>query len=180
MQRLERLVQDMEGSLSLQHPDSSSATLQAEPREAVAGNQLAAEQSSPGGTTQSGFLFRNDSKRSAGEHKSQSDSASSSQLPALTIVVGRGNRSYGTSVLKSVVEAMLQERGIPCSVAPRNAGRLIVVGEDLAAYAEQQRGELRKRTYQQLTRWQYGLVGGGLSVLLSATYLVPLILEHAG
>lgn len=180
MQRLERLVQDMEGSISLQHPDSSSATLQAEPQKAVSENQRAAQQSSPGGTTQRGVPSRNDRQHSAGEHKSQSDSASSSQVPALIVVVGCGNRSYGTAVLKSVVEAMLQERGIPCSVAPHNEGRLIVVGKDLAAYAEQQQGELRKRTYQQLTRWQYGLVGGGLSVLLSATYLVPLILEHAG
>ena len=146
MQRLERLVQDMEGSISLQHPDSSSATLQAEPQEAVAENQRTAEQSSPGGAAQSGFPSRKDRKRSVGEHKSQSDSASSNQLPALTIVVGRGNRSYGPSVLKSVVEAMLQERGIPCCIAPRNEGRLIILGEDLAAYAEQQRGELRKRT----------------------------------
>jgi hypothetical protein len=120
-----------------------------------------------------------DRKHSAGGCSALSDSTSGKQLPALTIIVGQGNRSYGPSVLKSLVEAMLQERGIPCSVAPDNKGRLIVAGRDLAAYAEHQRGQLRKRSYQQLARWQYGLVGGGLSVLLSVTYLVPLILEHA-
>lgn len=119
----------------------------------------------------------------AGRHISsepdQDSSSSRAEQPPLVIVVGKGSRSHGSSVLKQLVENVLRDRGMPCSADPSNDGRLIVAGEDLAAYVELQRQDQHRSRYLQVARWQYLLVGAGFSALLSATYIVPLILEHA-
>ena len=108
----------------------------------------------------------------------RSDSTEARPPPDLVIVVGKGSRSMGSAVLKQLVEDMLRDRGLPCSVDTRNEGRLIVAGKKLAAYVQQQRQEQDRSSYWQIARWQYAAVGAGLSALLSM-YIVPLTLKHA-
>ena len=120
-----------------------------------------------------------DTSRSvAGKVYPGSDRTEARTQPDLVIVVGKGLRSMGSAVLKQLVEAMLQERGLPCKVDFQNEGRLIVAGKELAAYVEQQRQEQDRSSYWQIAKWQYAAVGAGLSTLLSM-YIVPLTLKHA-
>ena len=106
-------------------------------------------------------------------------SSAGTQTPDFKIVVGKGTRSYGSLVLKDVVERLLQERSLPVRVDPNNDGRLIVAGTDLTAFVELQRQDQRRSRYMQIARWQYALVLAGVSALLSATYIIPLTLKHA-
>ena len=122
---------------------------------------------------------RMDTSRSvASEVCAESDSAEARPPPDLVIVVGKGSRSMGSAVLKQLVGDMLQDRGLPCTVDPRNEGRLVVAGKKLAAYVQRQRQEQDRSSYWRIARWQYAAVGAGLSALLSM-YIVPLTLKHA-
>ena len=122
---------------------------------------------------------RTDSSRSvAGKVCPGLDNTEARLPPDLVIVVGKGSRSMGSAVLKQLVEDMLQDRGLPCTVDLQNEGRLIVAGKELAAYVEQQRQEQDRTSYWHIAKWQYAAVGAGLSTLLSM-YIVPLTLKHA-
>ena len=118
------------------------------------------------------------SRSVASDFCANTDSMEARPPPDLVIVVGKGSRSMGSAVLKQLVDDMLRDRGLPCIVDPRNEGRLIVAGNELAAYVQQQRQEQDRSTYWQIARWQYAAVGAGLSALLSM-YIVPLTLRHA-
>ena len=150
---MERIVQDWGEHISAEPP----------------GEDIGEGRSSPGTAI---------SKSVASEVCSRSDSTEARPPPDLVIVVGKGSRSMGSAVLKQLVEDMLRDRGLPCTIDPRNEGRLIVAGKRLAAYVQQQRQEQDRSSYWQIARWQYAAVGAGLSALLSM-YIVPLTLKHA-
>lgn len=134
----------------------------------------------PGKDTGEGWASpRMDISRSvASKVGAELDSTEARPPPDLVIVVGKGSRSMGSAVLKQLVEDMLRDRGLPCSLDPHNEGRLIVAGKELAAYVQQQRQEQDRSSYWRIARWQYAAVGAGLSALLSM-YIVPLTLKHA-
>ena len=153
LQRMERIVQDWGEHVSVEPP----------------GGDIGKGWASPHMET---------SRSATSEVCAESDSTEARRPPDLVIVVGKGSRSFGSAVLKQLVEEMLQDRGLPCTTDPQNEGRLIVAGTKLAAYVEQQRREQDRSSYWQIARWQYAAVGAGLSALLSM-YIVPLTLKHA-
>lgn len=104
--------------------------------------------------------------------------ASRVAVQSLEIVVGKGQGSHGASVLRDAAEDILSSKGIAFQQHP-NQGRLLVPSEELRRFVEAQKdSEFRNRFFHMATM-QYVVVGLGLSAVLSAFYVVPLILSHA-
>ncbi|BDA40909.1 probable pentatricopeptide repeat-containing protein At1g0 at N-terminal half [Coccomyxa sp. Obi] len=108
------------------------------------------------------------------------DSGDASQVAVqdLEIVVGKGQRSHGASVLRDAAEEILSSKGIAFQQHP-NQGRLLVPSEELRRYVEAQKNSEFRNRFFHMASMQYVVVGLGLSAVLSALYVVPLILDHA-
>lgn len=104
--------------------------------------------------------------------------ASRSGVRNLEIVVGTGQHSHGAAVLRDTVADILSSKGIAFQ-QHRNRGRLLVRGEDLRRYVEAEKNSEYRNRFFHMASMQYFVVGLGLSAVLSAIYVVPLILTHA-
>ena len=96
----------------------------------------------------------------------------------LEIVVGQGKRSHGMSVLRDAAVEILSSKGIDLQQHP-NKGRLVVPSDALRRYVVAQKESEYKSRFFHMASMQYVVVGLGLSAVLSAIYVVPLILDHA-
>lgn len=98
-------------------------------------------------------------------------------LQDLEIVVGQGKRSHGSSVLRDTVEAILNSKNLRFR-QHANKGRLVVPREALRTYVEAQKNVEYESRFFHMASMQYVVVALGLSAVLSAVYVVPLILKH--
>lgn len=82
------------------------------------------------------------------------------------------------SVLRDAAIEILNSKGIAFQQHP-NKGRLVVPSDALRRYVEAQKESEFKSRFFHMAGMQYMLVALGLSAVLSAMYVVPLILDHA-
>lgn len=99
------------------------------------------------------------------------------RMPGLAIIVGQGKHSFGPSKLKDAVSDLLESKGIAHEEGS-NPGVVFVTGSALQDYMKKQKDAEYVGRVLQMVRMQQVLVVLGLSAILSAAYVVPVILSH--
>ena len=95
--------------------------------------------------------------------------------PGLVLVtgVGRHSRAEATGVLRTAVQELLEQQGLPATPDPANPGRLLVPWPALSGFVQAQRDAMRTDHFFNAARARYTYVAAGAAGLVAAALIVP-------